>query len=184
MIRRDGVRAWTNAAALDELVRLASGVTEGCIVEVGVREGGTLRAMAEAATVPCYGVDAWGLANYADPGDDAAAERVDLDTFATACRNVDGRAALMRSLSRDAARHWDAGPIGLLHVDAEHTEAAVLADFAVWSEHLLPGAIVTFDDYKPKRWPGVVAAVDALAASGKVEALRFVGNRLAVTRVA
>lgn len=42
------------------------------------------------------------------------------------------------------------GSISVLHIDANHDEAAVAEDFALWSRSLAPGAWIVFDDYN---WP-------------------------------
>jgi len=43
-----------------------------------------------------------------------------------------------------------AGRIALLHIDGNHDEAAVEADFQLWSPHLAAGGWIVFDDY---HWP-------------------------------
>ena len=42
------------------------------------------------------------------------------------------------------------GRIAVLHLDGNHDEIAVLQDFNLWSQHLLPNAWIIFDDYE---WP-------------------------------
>lgn len=42
------------------------------------------------------------------------------------------------------------GAISVLHIDGNHDEAAVQHDFDLWSQRLVPGAWIIFDDYN---WP-------------------------------
>lgn len=61
--------------------------------------------------------------------------------------------------------------VDLLHIDASHEEADVLADCRAWWKILRPGGVLIGDDYTPV-WPGVVNAANAFA--------REVGCRLQV----
>ncbi len=60
--------------------------------------------------------------------------------------------------SLDAADKWDE-PIGLLHIDAEHSYNACSLDIRSWSQHVAVGGWVAFHDYS-SRFPGVMQAVD------------------------
>jgi len=51
------------------------------------------------------------------------------------------------AFSVDAARDYAGRPIGMLFIDAIHTERAVFEDGTVWSPHLAPGCLVAFDDF-------------------------------------
>ena len=42
------------------------------------------------------------------------------------------------------------GSVAVLHLDGNHDEVAVLQDFELWSQHLLPNGWIIFDDYE---WP-------------------------------
>lgn len=53
---------------------------------------------------------------------------------------------------------WTGCSIGLLFIDAEHTEEAVRRDFQVWSPHVM--GLITFHDYKESG--GVKLIVDGL----------------------
>lgn len=68
---------------------------------------------------------------------------------------------LLRTTSEQAAAMW-VKPIGLLFVDAIHTEAAVLADWAAWSPHVV--GIAAFHDYGDG-YPGCRRGIDRIAAS-------------------
>ncbi len=73
--------------------------------------------------------------------------------------------------SVDAAASYQGKPIGLLFVDAIHTERAVLEDGQIWSAHLAPGCTVAFDDVNR---PNVMKAVRRLVADGVMP--EFVGH--------
>lgn len=61
--------------------------------------------------------------------------------------------------------------VDVLHIDASHEEADVLADCRAWWKVLRGGGVMIGDDYTPA-WPGVVNAANAFA--------REVGGRLQV----
>lgn len=65
--------------------------------------------------------------------------------------------------SVEGARSYKGRPVGLLFVDAEHTEEAVLEDGRAWAAHLVPGGFVAFDDIKI---PGVARGAKRLASEG------------------
>lgn len=71
--------------------------------------------------------------------------------------------------------------IGVEHVnfaflDAQHTKAAVLSEFAQISKRQLAGDIIFFDDVTPGKFPGVVAAIDEVESLGTYSI-----NRLSLT---
>jgi len=71
---------------------------------------------------------------------------------------------------------WCEGPVDLLVVDADHTEAGVRADIAAWLPQLPIGSQVFFHDYdadetwfaEQERYPGVKVAVDQLMAGHEI----------------
>lgn len=69
------------------------------------------------------------------------------------------------------------GSIAILHIDGNHDEAAVAADFALWSPHVVPGGWIIFDDYDWPHGDGPrVVADSAIAAYGPRVARHFVGG--------
>lgn len=56
--------------------------------------------------------------------------------------------------------------IDFLYVDHEHTYDAVTRLWTLIKPRLKHGCVVLFDDYHRDNWPGVVAAVDEIVASG------------------
>lgn len=71
-------------------------------------------------------------------------------------------------------------PIGLLYIDADHSEQAALNDFYAWQRHLAPNAIVIFDDYMTRQNPGVEAAVRRLESAGHITQAALQAERLAI----
>lgn len=61
-------------------------------------------------------------------------------------------------------------PVGLLWLDGDHSAAGVRRDLAVWRPHLLPGAVVAFDDSRDETsGPGTVIAEEV--AAGRLQFL-------------
>ena len=69
--------------------------------------------------------------------------------------------------SRMAARHFRAMRVrfDLIHIDAAHEYEDIREDIALWLPLLASCGVMLGDDYSPRVWPGVVRAVDELAAS-------------------
>jgi SAM-dependent methyltransferase len=69
------------------------------------------------------------------------------------------------------------GDISVLHIDGNHDESAVEADFQLWSPHLVAGGWIVFDDY---HWPHGdgprVVADRALQHYGSRISRHFVGG--------
>ena len=58
-----------------------------------------------------------------------------------------GRFSTMRMKSTEAAAVWPPeAKIGLLHIDADHTQKALLEDVEAWQRHLAPGAALVLHD--------------------------------------
>lgn len=56
---------------------------------------------------------------------------------------------------------WIPGPVDLLFVDADHSYAAVRADYHRWLPYMAPGGVVLFDD---RHWEGDTRFWDELVA--------------------
>lgn len=82
-----------------------------------------------------------------------------------------------------AKRYIDPRKIGLLYVDADHSERAAWSDVMAWYRHLAPGAIVAFDDYAETVNPGVKVAVERLCNAGHLDWVELAQGRLAICRV-
>jgi predicted O-methyltransferase YrrM len=57
-------------------------------------------------------------------------------------------------LSANVAKTWNK-PIHFLFVDGSHLYEDVLADFAGFFPHVIPGGVVAFHDVANENWPGV-----------------------------
>ena len=67
-------------------------------------------------------------------------------------------------LSSDAASALANGldPVGLLFIDADHTEEAVRLDYTLWSPHVVPGGWIALHDVGCPDWPGPTAVGEEL----------------------
>lgn len=174
----------TESEALEWLESAARKVpADQAIVELGVYQGSSLARLAAGSKAgnraPVFGIDPWGLPG-AYPDRPHMVRRYGPGNQRVARRAVDASGAgdlveLVRDFSWSAGARWSGPPVGLLFVDAQHTEAAVLIDHAAWAPHLAPDAVIAYDDFCP-RFPGVVAAVKRLHG----DRFRLVGTRLAV----
>lgn len=183
MIYVEQVKVYSTWDALDELATLAGKVAKTkAVVEVGVFQGGSLRAIAQAARCHVYGIDTWGLEGaYASGSENPA--KYGIDNMRKAEQHCAGLSniTMIRAFSTDAAATYDGPRIGLWYLDAEHTHDAVLGDFDAWSPHFAKGCLIAFDDYRP-RTQGVMDAIDSLVDSAKIAPVRVVGGRLAVSK--
>lgn len=168
------------------LAHLAARVPrDQAIVELGVFCGRTALQLAYGAFLGqgahVWGVDAWDLpgTGYGPPFNDPATRHL-------AYRNIrdqrqDHRITLLHGYSHEVAQSWTGPAVGLLFVDADHTEGGARRDILTWSPHLAPGAVIAVDDYNHPDWPGVAEAIDALVADGHLRPVDVRHERLAVT---
>jgi len=78
---------------------------------------------------------------------------------------VADRVQAHRMVSLEAAGSYRGRPVGLLFVDATHTDEAVIEDGRAWSPRLAPGCLVAFDDITT---PAVRRGVNRLADDGAI----------------
>ncbi len=135
---------------------------EGCIVELGVYQGGALKAMAgEFREKQCYGFDtfagmpkeSWREIDFHKPGEfgDTTLEAVQ----AAMPSNV----KLIAGLFPRSAQDFNV-PICFAHVDMDLEKST--ADAIVWlSSRMVTGGVVVFDDYHWQNCPGVAKAIEA-----------------------
>jgi predicted O-methyltransferase YrrM len=75
----------------------------------------------------------------------------------------------------------DPGPVDgafdLAFLDANHHEEPTARAFEVWSEHVVDGGLVVFDDYDERTYPGVVRAVERLGLDGYATGRLFVWTK-------
>jgi predicted O-methyltransferase YrrM len=79
---------------------------------------------------------------------------------------------LMPTTTLQAAEFWTE-PIDYLYVDADHHEAAVLADLEAWVPHVKPGGVIAGDDYGNRAFPGVERAWDAFERTHGLTLTRY-----------
>ncbi|MEM9064129.1 MAG: class I SAM-dependent methyltransferase [Planctomycetota bacterium] len=142
----EATKGWLSTDEAEVLQGLATKVTQGCIVEVGSYRGRSAIALAAGARddVPVFAIDPHELVVESDaltygPEDRAA--------FFEAMIRSGGyeRVRLVNLSSEVVTPGWDR-PVGMLWIDGDHTLEGVTRDWECWKGHLLPGAIVAFDD--------------------------------------
>lgn len=185
-LRQPAHKLLTEPAALDWLEKAAADVpADQAIVELGVYRGDSLVRLALGSRAGkgarVWGIDPWGLPGaYATRP--AMRRKYGIQNMYAAQRELERQrvtqlVTLVRDFSVAVGRRWSGPRVGLLYIDALHTEEAVLCDYDAWARHLAPGSIVAYDDYCP-RFPGVMAAVERLHGNR----FEIVGTRLAVAR--
>lgn len=162
LLGRRTARTTVTAAETALLVSLAQG--RGCVVEVGVFEGATSARLA-AAIAPT------GRLFLVDPFEHGTRPERWLGfsfTQLIARRSVArwrDQLRFVRAPSLEAARRHEE-PAELVFIDADHSYAAVRADFLAWSEQLAPQGVLAFHDCR--RCP---ARPDLEAHTGPVKLL-------------
>lgn len=173
--------AMTSEEELAALRRLAADVREGCVVEIGSYRGRSAIALAEGVRsgggAPVYAIE---------PHEEFVG--VNGGVFGPEDRGIFYEAMLASGAYREvrlvnlpgavAARGWEQ-PVGMLFVDGDHRCEAVRADLDAWLPHLLPGAVVVFDDMQ-NRGPRQVAR--EAAEAGDLERGERVGKMLVTRR--
>jgi len=151
---------------LASLLQLAARVKNlpGCIVELGVYQGGALRALAgELREKQCFGfdtfagmpVEACSTGDFHKPGEFA-------DTSLQAVNDaMPANVKLIAGVFPESAAGFDQ-PICFAHVDMDLEKST--ADAIVWLRpRMVSGGIVLFDDYQWRNCPGVANAIAAAA---------------------
>lgn len=132
------------------LTRLAGGVDDGCIVEVGSWRGASTIALARGARVPVYAIEPHERFTGVMGGDFGPADRVAF--FRNLLRaGVVEQVRLVNLSSEVVAAGWRE-PVGLLWIDGDHRYESVRRDFECWERHL-SGAIAFHDSTGPTLGP-------------------------------
>ncbi len=148
------------------LARLAQG--RRTAVEIGTYEGSSAVVLARAirADATLHLVDAYegNALKFGWRGTARATQRL----MERETRNGGPTVRWHVMRSEEAARRWSDGPIDLLFIDGDHTEAGCRADWEAWSPHVGDGGVVAFHDARAGHegggqfWPGPTAVVDSL----------------------
>jgi hypothetical protein len=183
MILED-VRGLITTEVGDALRALAAAVpADQAIVELGSFKGMSTAYLATGARdghgAPVFAVDPWDLPGnpYGKHGYSAPIVREEFERQLRGLR-LWSRVTPLRAFSTQAAAEWDGPKVGLLFVDADHSEKAVRADIAAWQPHLAVGHVIACDDLDTPRNPGVRVVVEELVAAGYQLEVR--AERLAV----
>jgi predicted O-methyltransferase YrrM len=124
----------------------AQGWTSG--VELGVDKGILTRALVLACPdLTLIGVDVFPDRNRSRRVFDLEQERP-------------GQLYLYQMTTRDASAGVKDGIYDFVFIDADHSYEAVKDDIACWAPKVRAGGWVGGHDYHPRKWPGVVKAVD------------------------
>ncbi|MEM9373157.1 MAG: class I SAM-dependent methyltransferase [Planctomycetota bacterium] len=171
---------WLSADEARLLHDLASGVTRGCIVEIGAYRGRSTIALSAGAPdgIGVHSIDPhaemWIGERLAFRGPEDRRAFFESMIRSGAWRNV----SLLNSTSAAIAPGWNT-PVEMLWIDGDHSHRGVRADWDAWQPHLLRGAAVVFDDaHDPAIGPQ--ALIGELLESGTVEHIRNVGKVRAV----
>lgn len=166
---------WLSLDEAELLHDLAAAVTQGVIVEVGAYRGRSTIALSAGAPsgTPVFAVD-------------PHAEMVENGKTVYGPQD---RAAFFESMVRSGAFHnvrllntsseiitpgWR-DPVGLLWIDGEHTYEAARRDWDCWQPHLIPGAVVVFDDaHDPTIGP--FKLINELLETGIIEHRKNIGK--------
>ena len=130
------------------LYHLSSQVAQGCIVEVGSYRGRSTvflaRGSMDGNMVPVYTIDPHQdfvgvLGGMFGPKDRGFFYQAMLDNK---CSEV---VRLVNLSSEIISPGWT-DKIGMLWIDGDHSYSGVMRDFKCWQPHLLPEAVIVFDD--------------------------------------
>ena len=185
------IEGWLTAAEADLLISLAQQALTDCphvsaVVEVGsycgkatTVLGGVVRAVRATARV-------WAI----DPHDgfvgahDHGLERVAKPTLELLQQNIE-QAQLSPFVEIVQARAQDVPwtePVCLLLIDGLHDYPSVLRDFTHFESFLVDGGLVAFHDYADY-FPGVLAFVDELSASGRYQTVARARSLIALRKL-
>lgn len=153
------VRRWHVIGDLVSRFRLRVGA------EIGTAEGRFADALLASCPHLClWAVDdfapgyvTWRGAGYEWTAQDQARNRAAFD--AVALRHKP-RLTLLEKRSLEAAAWLEPASLDFVFIDADHSYQAVRDDIAAWRTRLKPGGWLCGHDYDPRKFPGVVAAVD------------------------
>jgi hypothetical protein len=173
------ITGWCELEKAEILAALCYTTRPARIVEIGVFGGKSLIPMAlamKAAGGDCevVGIDPWSKSAATEGYDGANLEwwsSVDLDRVHNSFLTLRDQLGLSIRVIRAKSDHVEwSQPIGVLHIDGQHTEQAV-RDVLRYAVHVVPSGYVVVDDIG---WVNQGATVQVLDAVGELIALGFV----------
>jgi len=145
------------------------------VVEIGVYEGSSAVALCGALgpQAELHLIDPFGHHPDALPRGWGATEWATRRVVDHAARRDGPRVVWHIALSHDAAARFD-GPVDLVFIDGDHSEAGVLGDWNDWRPFVAPGGRVVFHDARAghedgRGLPGPTAVVDREIRSGAAD---------------
>jgi MMP 1-O-methyltransferase len=159
------VEGWLSFLEATLLYSLAREATDGVIVEVGSWKGRSTIALARGtragAGLKIYAVDPHSTVDQEMFNSDRSTFDEFKDNITDA--GVDDLVEPLLATSEEATRDFT-DPVALLFIDADHSYAAVRADFDHWRSKIRPGGTVCFHDVWRKSGPWQLI-VDEVARS-------------------
>jgi len=149
------IEGWLSDAEAKWLFKRALSLPDGAnLVEIGSFKGRSTCCLAfgcRGTKKRVFAVDSF------DGGPDLEPH----DSFREFCLNIEGRQLSeyiepVRGISWEIAKTWKK-PIHFLFIDGSHIYEDVLADFASFFPHVIPGGVVAFHDVDESH-PGVLRA--------------------------
>ena len=93
---------------------------------------------------------------------------------------LEGFVSLINKSNHEAVKDIDDNSIRLLFIDGDHTETGVKKDLELFRNKLKKGAIIIFDDYTKKNFPGVVKVTNQFIKENEVKRKYNIGATLIV----
>jgi predicted O-methyltransferase YrrM len=162
----------------DMAVLLGAAVQARRVVEIGVYEGASALTLcaAMAPGAELHLIDPFGAHADALPADWGASEWATRRGGARALRRRGSerpRVWWHVALSHEVAARWP-GPVDLVFIDGDHSEAGCALDWSLWAPLVAPGGHVVFHDARADRpggrgLPGPTAVVTGIRAAGEPE---------------
>lgn len=148
MLSREAVQGWFDDERGARLVELAM-KAPGAIVEIGTAWGKSISYVLDQTSLSVTCIDIWGT----DP--DYPDEHLYGGTWEAFNELLEAegwtdRVTVIRGDSSKAVELWTQ-PIGLLHIDGDHSYEGALADYVNWSPFVVTGGAIVFDDYTTYR---------------------------------
>ena len=129
-------------------------------MEIGSYKGKSTCYLASATAQTVYAIDPWDMAGNVNGrfGFAQASTREAFDLQTKPYKNI----VAIQGFGVAVGKSWEGGPVGLLYVDGDHSEQAVLNDVLTWRPLIARGGHVILDDLDTPKNPGVRRAAERL----------------------